>query len=262
MRTWFLWACCLFIGFESLIPPVFANIKKDRFYFERQGYAHWQVPTQEKLVALTFDDGPDPKYTPEVLQVLAEYGDHGTFFLIGKKVAHYPKIVRETVVLGNELGNHTFTHRRLKHMNTAEFEKEITRTNDAIEEVTGHATQSFRPPRGYYDEPTILTAHRLGFPVIMWSWDEDTRDWQDPGVDKIVSSVLNHLHPGDIILFHDGTGHSQQTVTALRIILPKLHELGYRSVTISQLLHSVPPQKVNATHKSDDNRTNDDKQRE
>lgn len=258
MRTWFLWACCLFISFETLIPPVFADTKKNRFYFERQGYAHWQVPIRDKLVALTFDDGPDPKYTPEVLATLAEHGDHATFFLIGKKVTKYPEIVRQTVILGNELGNHTFTHRHIKHMTSTDLVKEITRTNDAIAQVIGHSAKEFRPPRGYYDEPTILTAHRMGYPVIMWSWDEDTRDWQQPGVDKIVSNVLIHIHPGDIILFHDGTGHSQQTVAALRIILPKLHELGYRTVTVSQLLNNRDSHEEKANRESEDDCSADD----
>jgi peptidoglycan-N-acetylglucosamine deacetylase len=237
-------ATCAFVTLLCSLVTVHAQ-QKDRFYFERKGYAHWQVPTHERVVALTFDDGPDPTYTPEVLQLLAEYGEHGTFFLIGHKVKTYPEVVKQTVLLGNELGNHTYSHRHLATLTPAQFEEELNKTSTEIEHITGHIPSLFRPPRGFYNESTVLTAHNSGYPVIMWSWDEDTRDWQLPGVDKIVQTVLSNLHPGDIILFHDGTGNSKQTIAALRIILPRLQQQGYRSVTVSELLKM-------ADHQGDD----------
>ncbi|GMA60841.1 polysaccharide deacetylase family protein [Alicyclobacillus fastidiosus] len=227
------------IVMATFFPTDDAAQKKDRFYFERLGYAHWQVPTHRKVVALTFDDGPDPTYTPQVLQLLAENHDQATFFLIGRKVSEHPDIVRQTEFLGNELGNHTFSHRHLAHMNTSELAGELDQTQNAILQATGQKCKYFRPPRGYYDEPSVLTAHDRGYPVIMWSWDEDSRDWQAPGVHNIVNNVLKHVHPGDIILMHDGTGNSKQTIAALRKILPDLHKRGYQSVTISDLLRSA-----------------------
>ncbi|GEO26289.1 polysaccharide deacetylase family sporulation protein PdaB [Alicyclobacillus acidoterrestris] len=224
--------------FTACIPADAAKTK-DRFYFERLGYAHWQVPTHRKIVALTFDDGPDLKYTPQILQLLTNYGDHATFFLIGQKAEQYPNVVRQTALLGNELGNHTFSHANIAHLSTGDLTKELDESKSAIERITGERCVYFRPPRGYYDEPSVLTAYRRGYSVIMWSWDEDSRDWAGPGAATIAHSVLNHLHPGDIILLHDGTANSKQTVAALRIILPELHRRGYQSVTVTDLLRSA-----------------------
>lgn len=223
-----LWLPCCSVSAHST--------KKDRFYFERLGYAHWQVRTNAKVVALTFDDGPDPTYTPQILQLLAHYHDHGTFFVIGQKVGKYPGVAKQTVVLGNEIGNHTYSHRHIKYMSKPQLKEELEETHEAIEDATGQHTKFFRPPRGFYDESSVMIAHQNGYPVIMWAWDEDSRDWQGPGVNKIVRTVLAHVHPGDIILMHDGTGHTKQTIAALKIILPALHKAGYKSVTMSELL--------------------------
>ncbi|MFD1677114.1 polysaccharide deacetylase family protein [Alicyclobacillus fodiniaquatilis] len=222
-----------------------AETKKDRFYFERLGYAFWQVKTEKKVVALTFDDGPDPTYTPKILRLLERYHDHATFFLIGSKVQQYPEVTHQVFSLGNELGNHTFSHCHIADMSERELSQELRKTNDAIVRATGLSPKYFRPPRGFYDENSVLTAHQNGYPVIMWSWDEDSHDWQAPGVGKIVQTVLKHVHSGDIILFHDGTNNSKQTVAALTTILPTLQREGYKCVTISELLSL-------SNHKEDD----------
>lgn len=226
----------------NAIPIANAETKHDRFYFERLGYAHWQVKTEEKVVALTFDDGPDPTYTPKVLHLLDEYHDHGTFFVIGRKVEQFPNITREIYEFGNEIGNHTYTHSHLRHMTAEVLRKEMSQTATAIRDATGQSPSCFRPPRGFYNDLSVRTAHQAGYSVILWSWDEDSRDWETPGVQKIVQTVIDHLHPGDIILLHDGTGNNKQTVSALHTILPLLHQRGYKSVTVTKLLESSEPE--------------------
>lgn len=229
--------CIMLTGTTLLTPYTVAGKTRDRFYFERHSHAYWRINTEQKVVALTFDDGPNEKFTPQILQLLHAYGQTATFFVIGKKVREHPEMIREAVQYGNEIGNHTFTHKTVKNLSGHQLVQEIRQTNLAVKQATGRqGTAVFRPPRGHYNKRIIGTANQMGYSVIMWSWDEDTRDWQRPGVPTIVSHVLKHIHPGDIILFHDGTGNSRQTVDALRIILPRLRELGYRSVTVSELI--------------------------
>ncbi|WAH35104.1 polysaccharide deacetylase family protein [Alicyclobacillus dauci] len=247
MQRVFLLMTALLLVCGLSIPEVGAK-KKDRFYFERLGYAHWEFPVDKKVIALTFDDGPDPIYTPQVLELLSAYHQHATFFLIGRKVKQYPQIARDTALLGNELGNHTYTHRHVARMTESELIQELNETHDEIQRATGEDTKYFRPPRGFYDERSVLTAYRHGYPVVLWSWDEDSRDWEAPGVHNIVKTVMSHIDPGDIVLFHDGTGNSKQTISALKIILPALQERGYQCITISEMSR-LSRAAANAAHK-------------
>ncbi|WP_421617435.1 polysaccharide deacetylase family protein [Brevibacillus sp. TJ4] len=229
-----LLTCALFFT-TSQYGSVVAK-EKDRKYYETRGEIVWEVPTDRKVIALTFDDGPDPAYTVQIAELLRQYNARATFFVVGSRVKKYPSVVRQLVLDQHELANHTFTHPDLRRISPEKLRAEVDSAQEAIYSATGVKTKLFRPPGGYYNESLVRVAKESGFQVIMWSWHQDTRDWSDPGVPKIVSKVLNNAHNGDIVLFHDFGGNRQQTVDALRQILPELKKRGYQFVTVSELM--------------------------
>ncbi|WP_314587258.1 polysaccharide deacetylase family protein [Paenibacillus terrigena] len=215
---------------------------KSRQYYEARGEIVWEVPMERKLVALTFDDGPDPRQTPEILKLLKQYEAKGTFFVMGKKVTAHPELLKRESDEGHEIANHTYNHLYFNtNVSSQKLGDEIDATSDAIMKVSGSRPHLFRPPGGFYNERMIKMAKEKGYLVILWSWHQDTKDWRSPGVSYIVRKVLNNVRGGDIILFHDsveGSGRSQ-TVEALKIILPELKERGYKFVTVSQLIQNT-----------------------
>ncbi|TDF87723.1 polysaccharide deacetylase family protein [Paenibacillus piri] len=196
----------------------------------------WNVTTDKKLIALTFDDGPNPVYTPQILDLLKEYEAKATFFVLGKRVQMYPTIAIREVNEGHEIANHTFDHHYLKNVSPTKLIDEIRQTQEVIFDVTEQIPNVFRPPGGFYNEALLDLAKEDKLTVVMWSWYQDTKDWKRPGVDKIVNTVLSNVHNGDIILFHDLQGDCSQTVGALRQILPVLKKQGYEFVTVSDLI--------------------------
>lgn len=189
----------------------------------------------EKCIALTFDDGPHPEYTRQILEILDRYDAKATFFVIGENAAEYPELVREEAVRGHQIGNHTYTHPELKKLSEAAFTEELRRTQTTIEEITGTAPVLFRPPGGYLNNMIVRTAASEGCTPVLWSWRQDTRDWSCPTVDCIVEKVLKNLQDGDIILFHDYNARTSPTPQALERILKTLSEKNYRFVTVSEL---------------------------
>jgi polysaccharide deacetylase family sporulation protein PdaB len=216
---------------------VCAMPKKDRAYYEARGEVVWEVPTEEKVIALTFDDGPDPEETPLILDLLKQYQAKATFFLVGNKVERHPELVKRELSEGHELANHTYNHTYFSNrIAISKMVADITKAEEIIFNASGQKCHLFRPPGGFYNERLIKIAKQNGYMVVMWSWHQDTKDWSTPGVKKIVAKVLDHTQNGDIVLFHDyAEGHSQ-TVEALKIILPELARRGYRCVTVSDLL--------------------------
>ncbi|MCZ8519641.1 MULTISPECIES: polysaccharide deacetylase family protein [Paenibacillus] len=196
----------------------------------------WNVETDQKLIALTFDDGPNPVYTPQILDLLHAYGAKGTFFVIGKRVQLYPAIAIREVNEGHEIANHTFDHHFLKHYPPERIVNEIRQTQEVIFDITEQMPHVFRPPGGFYNDALLQSMKEDKLTVVMWSWYQDTKDWKKPGVEKIVSQVLNNVHNGDIVLFHDLQGDCTQTVEALKRILPELKRQGYEFVTVSDLI--------------------------
>ncbi|PSR36916.1 MAG: chitooligosaccharide deacetylase [Sulfobacillus thermosulfidooxidans] len=196
----------------------------------------WYVPTDQKVVALTFDDGPWRSSTPQILRILVHHHALATFFVIGQQVLRDPDIIRQEVKDHMEIGNHTFSHMNLAKHSYAQIVSDLSQANQAIKDVTGHPPTLLRTPYGTYNPTVLRAAQELHLRVIMWSWTEDTRDWANPGVEAIVSRVVSHIQPGDIVLFHDGGSDRSQTIAALPIILKDLALRGYRFVTVSQLL--------------------------
>lgn len=218
-----------------LIPAATVQGKGSEFWEARgKGCVIYSVPTARKWIALTFDDGPSPRYTPQILHVLAEHHARATFFVIGEEAKKFPWLVAETFRQGHEIGNHTQSHPKLRSVT----EGEITDCDRELQSINGSTPSYWRPPGGNLSEYFLTLARRTHHTIVMWTWDVDSRDWAKPGVEKIVQTVVSHTDPGDIILFHDGGGRRGQTVEALRIILTVLEKKGYSFVTVSQLVHA------------------------
>jgi cellulose synthase/poly-beta-1,6-N-acetylglucosamine synthase-like glycosyltransferase/peptidoglycan/xylan/chitin deacetylase (PgdA/CDA1 family) len=194
-----------------------------------------------RTVALTFDDGPDPTWTPKILAVLRHYRVPGTFFLVGAHAASDPGLVREELRDGDEVGSHTYTHANLATAGWRE-DFELTLTQNALAGVAGIRTRLLRMP--YSSEPDALTAAdwraaeragQDGYLVVLTSLD--TTDWARPGVARIVAAATPRGHRGAIIMFHDGGGDRAQTVAALPAIIKQLRARGYRFTTVTGGLH-------------------------
>ncbi|HEY4387670.1 MAG TPA: polysaccharide deacetylase family protein [Ktedonobacteraceae bacterium] len=177
------------------------------------------------VVALTFDDGPQPVFTPQILGVLQRYNVHATFFCIGSQVQEYPEIVRQLYQSGNVVGDHTWSHPDLTRLSPAEIRWQLSSTAAIIQQVTGVAPTLFRPPYDATNATVMSIGAQLG--LTQTGWTIDTRDWQQPGVNTLVSMVLTQAHNGSIILMHDGGGDRAQTVQALPQIILGLQTRGF-----------------------------------
>ena len=189
-----------------------------------------------KYVALTFDDGPHPKYTPEILDILKENDAKATFFVIGKNAKNYPELILREKEEGHEIGNHTYSHPDMKGISVDKAVEEIMLTQETISEITGVRPVLFRAPGGVFSNELVLMLENIECKPVLWSWKQDTKDWSLPSVKTVVNTVLNNINDGDIILFHDYNMKGSPTPEALKIILPKLKEMGYNFVTVSELI--------------------------
>lgn len=182
-----------------------------------------------RQIALTFDDGPDPVYTPEVLEVLRRHSVRATFCLVGENAVAHPRLLHEIADAGHEIANHTWSHPQLTRMRPADARRQLARTSDVIERTIGTPPTLARAPYGSWNARTLEIAAGLGMSPLGWS--VDTRDWARPGIDKISATVFRYARPGAILLSHDGGGDRSQTATALAHYLPRLLDAGYTPVT-------------------------------
>ncbi len=187
-----------------------------------------------KRIAVTFDDGPHPKKTAEILDLLAEYSARATFFVVGENAKYYPDLIMREAAEGHEIGNHTYHHRAMRKCREGEGRCEITATSDMIKSITGKSPVLFRPPEGSYSSSTVELARACGCDVVLWN--VDTRDWALSKTDEIVANVKKNVRDGSIILFHDFTRDGAHTLDALKILLPYLVSEGYEFVTVSELI--------------------------
>lgn len=192
------------------------------------------VPVESRRIALTFDDGPHPFLTDEILSILEEYNVKATFFEVGVNVINYPDVAKRVIDAGHEIGNHTFSHRHLERMSEDAVRAEIEGCEDALEELAEYRPHLFRPPEGAVNSYIQQSSDVEDYHLILWS--VDTRDWEVKNASKIAKTVLSEIQPGDIVLMHDFIGRGSQTPQALRILLPILLEQGYEPVTVSTLL--------------------------
>ena len=182
-----------------------------------------------QAIALTIDDGPDARYTPQVLAVLQRYNVTATFSMIGRQVAELPGLAREVSAAGHQISNHTWRHRNLQAMAASAALDEMDRATDAIQSQVGLTPRYFRAPYGAWTRAVLRRC--VAQDMLPLDWSVDPKDWARPGVSYIVRDILRHTRTGSIILEHDGGGNRAQTVAALGIVIPRLLEAGYRFTT-------------------------------
>jgi len=180
-----------------------------------------------KTIYLTFDDGPNPVWTPEILSLLEAYGAQASFFVIGENAQRWPSLVEREARDGDTVRDHTWSHPNLTALPESEAWAELARDRNLIASLTGRPPSLWRPPYEDFNRSVVTTASGLGMTMQLWS--VSTGDWQLPGTMVIVLRVLAALHNGMVVLFHDGGGHTRaETVAAIAILLPRLLADGYR----------------------------------
>lgn len=183
---------------------------------------------EEKKIALTFDDGPHPSYTEQLLDGLKERGVHATFFVTGEHAELHPDIIRRMQEEGHLIGNHTYSHIQLQSGNREIFKEELIKTNEIIREITGEEVQYVRPPYGSWDKSFEIELNM--FPVL---WTVDPLDWCSSNVSCITEKIVDNVEENDIILMHD---YYDTSVTAALKAIDELMEEGYTFVTVEEIL--------------------------
>ena len=201
-----------------------------------------KLAPNDKLIALTFDDGPWPGYTAQILEILKKNDVKATFFVVGQVLKSYPDLGKRIVADGHTIGNHTW-HHWYHFFNPQAASLEIHRTTDLIYQTTGTKTTLFRPPGGMLHNGLSAYAKGKNYTVVMWS--ADSMDYARPSAPTLVNRVMKQASPGGIVLLHDGGGPRKNTVAALPTIISNLKKQGYRFVTIPELLeHEEKSQKT------------------
>lgn len=186
------------------------------------------IDPNKPMVALTFDDGPTRKYTGAILDALQEHQASATFFILGSRANNAPDLLQRMVLEGNEIGNHTFSHKQLTTLSKVSIEEEINQTQEFIHNITNKYPNIIRPPYGSKNDAVMQCAQ--GKKLVTWTID--TQDWKHRNAETIVNMVINDIEDGDIILMHDLYASSAE---AAIIMIPKLQDMGFQLVTVSEL---------------------------
>ncbi|MGI6550132.1 MAG: polysaccharide deacetylase family protein [Syntrophomonadales bacterium] len=229
----FLFSCCFLVAsFGVYLFALHPNLKE----WQRQGIVVSSVDTNEKAIALTIDDGPNPEATPEVLRVLQENQARATFFVLGVYAKDHPTLVEEIQIHGHEIGSHGYTH-NIRQYNNSEFARsDVQRSLEVITSITGTRPRLLRPPGGFLSHDLVNYCKQEKLTIVSWTWNADYKDWKATNADSLADKIVAGVEPGQIILLHDGGENRQVMIRALSLALPKLSELGYRFVTVSELL--------------------------
>jgi len=188
-----------------------------------------RVTTGERVLAFTFDDGPAPGITERLLDALRAHGIRSTFFMIGERVAAAPDLARRVLGEGHELGHHTYTHPKLTELPDARVDEELDQTSSIFQETLGARAAWFRPPFGALRQDQARRVRTREMHVAMWSVDAE--DWRPQPGPEVTQRIVEHVHPGAIILGHDTVACAE----SLDVTLDHLREAGYRFVTLSEL---------------------------
>lgn len=200
--------------------------------FQGTTFRQAQLNSKHKAIALTFDDGPWPTTTTQILDILKKNNIKATFFWVGRYLQTHPELGKQVAAAGHAIGNHSWSHQYIKY-NEAGAAREIDRTSSLIEEVTGVKTSMFRPPGGILNNGLVAYAQKQDYAVVMWS--ADSLDWRT-ATQSLMENVMRQANSGGIVLMHDGGGNRARTVQALPDIIAKLKKEGYTFVTVPELL--------------------------
>jgi len=218
---------------ESLLEYEFI-----RNYLERRVLC--SVRTGEKRAALTFDDGPNPRHTPALLDLLKARNVKATFFLVGKRIREFPQLTRRIAAEGHEIGNHGYHHVPITVLPPPLLVREVSRTGELIHEVTKTRPTYFRPPMGWINGVALGVVRKLGYEPVIGTIHP--RDFASPGIDVIVERIRKRISPGSIIILHDGGWRKgvdrSQTIEAVNRVTVEHGQQGYRFETLSQLTGS------------------------
>ncbi|MFS0751016.1 polysaccharide deacetylase family protein [Oceanobacillus sp. 1P07AA] len=190
-------------------------------------------PRQERMIALTFDDGPKPGPTNEILDILSENQAKATFFVLGNNVTQHPDITRRIVQEGHDIGVHSLSHPNFQETEIFEVYRELIDSTLLLEDLLGIQIKYVRPPYGFSTAEAQFLFNRIGLQSILWTYD--TLDWEILDAEVIARNLLDNIQPGDIILLHD---IHPTTAQAMQIAIPQLVDQGYELVTISELLEA------------------------
>lgn len=192
-----------------------------------------------KCIALTFDDGPWPGTTAQILDVLDQYGAKATFFVLGTQARANADLLRRVRGAGHEIGIHTWRHSKLTHLSFAAIVADLRRCQELLTQITGEPVRLMRPPYGAINASVQAASAQLGLRPVLWT--SDTQDWRRPGEAAIFKRIMSSARPGAIILCHDGGGNRWDTLKAIQRAVPALLQQGYKLVTVSELLGLRPP---------------------
>lgn len=195
-------------------------------------------PRNRKQIALTFDDAPDPRFTPQILDVLARYRVCATFFVVGERAAKHPDLLRRIVSEGHIVGNHSYNHPVFSKLSINKFQSQIWQTDEVIRRIAGISPLLIRPPYGELLPQQVRWGKGMGFTIV--NWDVDSEDWRkNPSSSKVLANIRKTLQPGSIVLQHAGGGEGQSlagTIDALPVLIEQLQGKGYDMVTLPELL--------------------------
>ncbi len=200
----------------------------------------YRINTREKIIALTFDDGPNPSSTGKILEILAKYNAKSTFFVCGQNVENNPDLTRAISEAGHTLGNHSYSHSFDKYFDGTAFISEITRTQDILKKAVGRAPVLFRPPWLFRYPRLFKTLKANDLRAVSGLFGSELEVFR-PSAQLMVNRAMTRLKPGVILIFHDGYntkgGDRSRTVEAVDLLIPRILENGYRFVTVDDLLN-------------------------
>lgn len=192
------------------------------------------VNTTEKVVALTFDDGPEPPYTQQILEVLNKNGVKGTFFVLGGNAKAYPDLIKEMIARGHELGNHTMSHDKMKGKSVEKMANDIHSVDIILQNLGYKKDIPFRAPYGITSDNLKAALKQLNKDHVLFTFLP--QDWTNISAQQIYDNVMKEMRPGLIVTLHDGGKRRDNTVKATQMLITALKEQGYRFVTVSELL--------------------------
>ena len=222
---------------QAISPSIGGHLK--RLFSERVSYNRTGRP---KLIALTFDDGPYPVFTPLLLDELNRLHVHATFFLIGRDAQQWPELAQRIERTGNEIADHTYTHPNLDAETPQQVRSEILEGRDALFPLVHDPSvlDMFRPPHGRYTVQTVQVAQRLGYKTILWT--DDSGDWRSVTAQSLAAHLEEHATAPEIVLLHNG---KLATIEMLPIVVARFRAAGYQFVTVGSMLSQVTPLELN-----------------